>query len=361
MKNKKELLSIAIKRSLIVMIIICMMASLFGINSIEANAYDKAVYNPSTFSAVFDANYYLARYPELASSCGNDVNLLFEHFLFTGMAEGRQAKESFNVLVYMRENEDLRNAFGADITSYYYHYLGRGMREGRVAYDKNETKTYYDYFNGYFDTYFKDTVFIGDSIMLGYRNFCARQKGTYMPNIKFLCAGSYSVNNALKPVAENSLHPIYKGEKVSVWDGVNKMGAKHVYIMFGTNDLAITGVDGTVSNYIKMIDNIKSLSPDADINIISMTYTVADYKGKGLNNTNIKAFNQKLETLCNENGYKYINLADEIDDGNGNLLAPYCSDGFVHLNFSCYANAWKPVFEKAALDNVYNELFTDGE
>lgn len=351
MKNKKY--------SQLIVLVISMMLIIasIGQDTLIAKAYDTSIYNAQTFAPVFNAEYYLARYPELKSTYGTDENALFEHFLFTGMAEGRQASVEFNVLVYMKENPDLRQTFGNDITSYYLHYIGRGKAEKRIAYSKDETLTYYDYFKDFYNNYFKDTVFLGDSIMLGYRNFCGRQKGTYLTSIKFLCAGSYSLNNALKPVTSTNLHPIYKGEKVSVWEGIHQMNAKHVYIMFGTNDLAITGVDGTVNNYVKVIDNIKKLNPDVDINIISMTYTVADYKGRGLNNNNIKLFNDKLKTLCELNGYHYIDLAEKIDDGTGNLNPGYCSDGFVHLNFTCYANAWKPTFEKAAAESVYKELF----
>lgn len=314
--------------------------------NIETKAQELS-YDPVTFKPVFDASYYLARYPELARTCGSDETKLFNHFINTGMNEGRQASAGFNVLVYISENPDLKQAFGGNISLYYIHYVTRGYKEGRIAVS-DETNTFYDLYNDYYS----NTVFVGDSIMLGYRNYCGRQSGTSLSKVKFLCAGSYSVNNALKPVNDTNLHPVYQGEKVSVWDGIKKMNAKHVYIMFGTNDLAISGVDGTVSKYITLIDNIKKTNPEADINIISMTYTVADYKGKGLNNTNIKLFNSKLKELCDLNGYTYVDIASLIDDGTGNLKAGYCSDGFVHLNMSCYSQVWNPVFSKAAMDKI---------
>ena len=64
--------------------------------------------------------------------------------------------------------------------------------------------------------YYGSSVFIGDSIMVGFRNYCAKQK-TFAHNIQFLAAGNYSVFNALKPVTANSVHPMYRGKKYQVW------------------------------------------------------------------------------------------------------------------------------------------------
>ena len=58
--------------------------------------------------------------------------------------------------------------------------------------------------------YFGDSVFIGDSIMLGFRNYSAKQD-TYVHDIQFLAVGSYGVQNALKPVNENNIHPRIEG------------------------------------------------------------------------------------------------------------------------------------------------------
>ena len=53
------------------------------------------------------------------------------HFVESGMNEGRQAKDSFNVKKYKNRYNDLQNAFGNDLKSYYMHYIGSGYKEGR--------------------------------------------------------------------------------------------------------------------------------------------------------------------------------------------------------------------------------------
>ena len=62
---------------------------------------------------------------------GYDCNSLLQHFVNYGMAEGRQAKSSFNVTSYRLQYADLRRAYGNDLKSYYMHYVYYGAKEGR--------------------------------------------------------------------------------------------------------------------------------------------------------------------------------------------------------------------------------------
>lgn len=86
------------------------------------------------YSAVFDAEYYYNAYPDLQQNIGNDPAALLNHFITSGMKEGRNGNASFNVRAYMYNNLDLVAAYGAkDFTNYYIHYICHGQREGRTA------------------------------------------------------------------------------------------------------------------------------------------------------------------------------------------------------------------------------------
>lgn len=85
-------------------------------------------------NVIFSAQYYMARYPELAAAIGNDNQALYNRFYNCGMAEGRQGCETFNVQVYIANNPDLQQIFGDNLPSYYQHYLDCGQYEGRIAY-----------------------------------------------------------------------------------------------------------------------------------------------------------------------------------------------------------------------------------
>ena len=90
-----------------------------------------AIYEGVDYSSVYDYNYYLASYADLKSAFSNNEKAALQHFVNTGMSEGRHAKESFNVYAYMNRYADLKTAFGNDLKKYYMHYINAGINEGR--------------------------------------------------------------------------------------------------------------------------------------------------------------------------------------------------------------------------------------
>ena len=202
--------------------------------------------------------------------------------------------------------------------------------------------------------YYGDSVFIGDSIMLGFRNYSAKQD-TFVHDIQFLAVGSYSVNNALKPVKGDNIHPKYKGKKYQLWDVLPLLGKKRAFILLGMNDIAVLGLEGGRDKYKELIDKILETSPDLEIHIISVTYTLKDKGKKKLNNTNIDKYNVLLQEMAEDNGWGYIDLCTPISDGEGNLAKGCCSDGFVHLTKAAYT-LWE-----AELINYANAMLTENE
>lgn len=196
--------------------------------------------------------------------------------------------------------------------------------------------------------YYRDSVFIGDSIMAGFRNYSAKQK-SYVHDIQFLAVGSYSAFNAMKPVTGDNVHPMYKGKKCQVWDAIPLIGSKRAFILLGMNDISILGLEGARDQYKQLIDKILETSPDIEIHIISVTYTLRD-QGKGkLNNENIAQYNVLLQEMAEENGWGYLDLCTPISDGDGNLSNEYCSDGFVHLSNAAYT-----IWESELIDYAKN-------
>ena len=201
------------------------------------------------------------------------------------------------------------------------------------------------------DAYFANSVFVGDSIMLGFRNYSMKQKDSFLNDIKFLASGGFSVTNALWDVTEKSVHPVYKGKKQQIWHSISAMKADKVFLLFGMNDLNVSGLEGTCEKYEQLMANILEKSPDAEIHVISMTYTLKD-AGKGkLNNDTIREFNKMLKELADKNGWGYLDMATALADKNGDLAAAYCSDGFVHQSRAAYG-VWTNVIRKYAKEQI---------
>lgn len=85
------------------------------------------------YQAVYNYQDYLNCNPDLAAQFGANQKALFEHFVVSGMKEGRQGSAQFNLNVYKANNPDLVASFGDDNVKYYEHYISQGRAEGRVA------------------------------------------------------------------------------------------------------------------------------------------------------------------------------------------------------------------------------------
>lgn len=185
--------------------------------------------------------------------------------------------------------------------------------------------------------FFSESVFIGDSVTLGLNNYCIKNKDA-LHGAKILCAGSYAVRHAIDKVGGKDVISItYQGQKMRPEDALAAIGAKRVFIMLGLNDIGLTGIDKTITNWGTLIKNIRAKCPNIEIYIQSGTPL---YKGKGsLNNENMDKYNVKLEQFCKDNGCYFVNVAETMKDSQGILKKEYCSDEYCHLS-TAGVKAW---------------------
>lgn len=111
-------------------------AMLLALAPVQAQAADQ-----SGVAAIFNAEYYYNRYPDLQETIGMDRDKLLAHYMGSGIREGRFASEDFNLLAYMQNNLDLLSVFGDDYAAYCRHYAESGRAEGRSAVPETEDET----------------------------------------------------------------------------------------------------------------------------------------------------------------------------------------------------------------------------
>ena len=87
----------------------------------------------SKYAPVYDYQYYKEHNADLAALFGDNQWKYLEHFVNSGMKEGRQGSSAFNLAAYKANNPDLVAAFGEDNQKYYEHYISSGKSEGRKA------------------------------------------------------------------------------------------------------------------------------------------------------------------------------------------------------------------------------------
>jgi len=189
--------------------------------------------------------------------------------------------------------------------------------------------------------WFDDAVLIGDSVTVALRMYCVDTQA--LGGAQFLCENSLSATNALWEISDESVHPVFNGAKIRLEDGVAACGARNVYIMLGINNISF-GVDYAIGDMFTVIQNILAKSPDVNILIESVTpmTTTSNILSSSLNNARIIEYNEKLRELCGENGWYYVDVAEQFRDAQGNLPPSYCSDpnGMgIHLNYTA-AQAW---------------------
>ena len=182
------------------------------------------------------------------------------------------------------------------------------------------------------DEYFNDAVFIGDSISYGFELYVTKKRAngeTVLGEAQFLTSGSLSYGNSLWDVSDESVHPTYNGVKMKLEDAIAQIKPGKIYILLGTNDVALYGVEQTIANADTEISRMLEASPGAEIFIMSTTpkYSPAESDVDGaLNNADIDALNVAMRNFAVEKGYNFMNIAPLFKDETGGLASDYCSD-----------------------------------
>ncbi len=172
--------------------------------------------------------------------------------------------------------------------------------------------------------WFDDAVFVGDSVTLKLSYYA--DYGS-LGSADFLCAGSLGYNNAQWSYDhEDNVHPVYNGVKYTVEDGVAMLQPNKIFIMLGMNDIGLYGVDGAVEGMKSLTAKIESRCPNAVIYVQSVTPMLENMQMTDLNNTTIAEFDRRIQPICEERGYIYLDVASAVDDGYGNLVYSYCGD-----------------------------------
>ncbi|MDO4962435.1 MAG: SGNH/GDSL hydrolase family protein [Eubacteriales bacterium] len=139
-------------------------------------------------------------------------------------------------------------------------------------------------YNSTIDNWFSDTVFIGDSLMQGFRSYAALHGGSWMDRLGFLCTANFSSFNAFN---SDIIQPMYMGQRTRVWEGVKLMNARRIFICLGLNDINMGSLDECIASYEKFVGRILEDNPGIEVNIISMTYAYPGVQSQNIYNPTI--------------------------------------------------------------------------
>lgn len=185
---------------------------------------------------------------------------------------------------------------------------------------------------------FENSVFIGDSVSLGFSRYCIRNGK--LKETTFLTVGSYSVASALNmsmAADKGFSHPMYKGKEMPLKTSLEEIKPDNVFICLGINDVAIWGLEGTVQNYCKLINMIRKINPDVQIYIVSTTLMVEEGQKSNLRNITLINLNHNMKQICKlYDKIDYIDIMSALQNEKYALSGNYCSDGYIHQSNAAY-------------------------
>lgn len=107
--------------------------SQFTTTTNDTKASEVKISDTSYDNVAFNALYYATNNSDVYEACGDDAKALYNHFISSGIVEGRQSSKQFSIFVYMDNNQDLVDTFGDDLIKYYNHFIEYGCNENRVS------------------------------------------------------------------------------------------------------------------------------------------------------------------------------------------------------------------------------------
>lgn len=172
------------------------------------------------------------------------------------------------------------------------------------------------------DTYFEDTVFLGDSRTEGLSLYGGPETAVYL----------FSVGATVESVFTKDVER-EDGTKAPLLDTLAELDCGKVYVMLGVNELGWPKSEQYRTQTGKLIDRIREDHPDAVVVLQSLLPVSAlqDSKGSYVNNDRIAVYNQILRELADEKACVWLDVGAALTDETGCLPADLNNDG-VHLN-----------------------------
>lgn len=192
------------------------------------------------------------------------------------------------------------------------------------------------------DAYFDKTIFIGDSIMEGIRQYVAKERKSQptLGEAKFLTSVKGITLADLVGDNDPCMYYSYGGKEAPLEEFIESMDVDRIFLLLGLNDLASTtaGSDEIVARYIRLVKNLKDSFSGTEVVVITTPPKVAsswlpDYTtNRSFGNKRIDEFVNALVAMCDENEIAYVDAHSALQNEDGALPDEFCRDGYIHLN-----------------------------
>ena len=181
------------------------------------------------------------------------------------------------------------------------------------------------------DQYLENSLFIGDSRVVGIQLYSG------IKGMDYFCSEGLTVYNLFEH--KNKVNG--RGNAVKLKTALEEGNYDRIYLEIGINEMGQGTIDDFMKAYANAAASLQNTCPDADIILCSiMNVTKSrDSSDKVFNNRRIGNRNRKIEKLCREAGYHYLDINRYVCSEEGNLKSEYSEDS-CHLKGK-YDYLWK--------------------
>lgn len=178
------------------------------------------------------------------------------------------------------------------------------------------------------DDFFKDTLFIGDSLTKG-----IELNGIFPYDNVLAYDGIDPETAATLKIIETK-----NGNLLTLLDAANNYSPSRIYIMLGANGISYLSTQTLLDSYDRFVAQIMEIHPDSDIFIQSILPVTAEFEEDFPyhSNTKIDEMNDLLRQMCKEKEIYFLNVSDVFKDDDGAMIKGFSANDGLHLNGDAY-------------------------
>ncbi|MDR3121140.1 MAG: S-layer homology domain-containing protein [Clostridiales bacterium] len=218
--------------------------------------------------------------------------------------------------------------------------------------------------SGFYDDFFNNSVFVGDSITLGLRTYVLQKRASDgdMPTLgsaRFLAEKSYGLTTSANPFNPDWINLTYQGAPKPLESILSEMGVTSVFLMIGTNEHPGRDVSKFINQYNITLNKITAQNPRLKIYVQLNTPIAKAGELPTINNENMDAFIEALKALCVRRGIKWIDTNAPLKGADKGMDPLYSSDAYIHINEAGHA-VWVRTLRAFAMSQYEKGLWSSG-
>lgn len=178
------------------------------------------------------------------------------------------------------------------------------------------------------NSYFEDALFIGDSILKGFKAFVS----PYPNNV------IAEQNAGLDQIYSNKdIYYTDPNNKDTLWNAINTFipNPEKIYVLIGVNGIPGLENDKSMFYYEDLIIKLKERFPNKNLYVCAvtpLTKELSDKRAPSFSSEKLDDFNNQLFDLCQNHNVHYLQTDENLRDLDGRLLPQYDAGDGMHLN-----------------------------